>query len=1279
LVVIGLVILLTGAAAAADLDGPASIVFDQHRVPTIVAQTEHDALYLLGYMHAKDRLFQMDVQRRLFSGTISELFGPSQLAQDVQLRTLGLRRAAERSLPVQTPEITAWLEAYSDGVNAFLQDTSQPLPIEYGFLETDRDGIPPWTPVDSLTTAKGLAFGLSFDLEDIDRTLALLNFLGVGDALGFNGLQLFNNDLYRAAPFDPTVSIPPAKAGSGDEVPPPEEDSFPSYISDPNFAALVQDYRDTIAEFPVLRRALETDSSEQGSNWWIASGALTESGYPMIANDPHLSLGTPSTFYEAHLYVEGGLNVTGVSFPGAPGLVLGCNDVICWGATVNGLDVTDVYNEVLVPLDPSQPTTPTHILFEGSFEPLQFIPQTFLFNAIGDGVPNTLVNANLPPEQGGVTLIVPRRNNGPIVNVSFDPSSPTPLTGLSVQYTGWSGTQELEAFRRFAMATSPQDFKDGLQYFDVGAQNWAYADINGNIAYFTSAEAPVREDLQTLFRPDGFITPYLIRDGPNDSKHQWLPMMNPQPNQSLSTEILPFDEMPQVINPPSGYVLNANNDPIGTTLNNVSWDQFRAGFNGLYYLAPGYATGFRIGRLQRLWDEAIASGPLTVADYRAMQANNQLLDAEVLTPYLLTAYDNATAPDAAPELVDLISDPRIGEAIGRLAGWDFSTPTGINEGFDPGDDPAAPGPPTAAEIDASVAATIYSVWRGQVVQRVIDGTLASLPVPLNAFAPGNALSMSALRHLLDNYSTTGGTGASLINFFTVPGVPDQMVARDLILLGTLQSALDLLASDEMAPAFGNSTNLADYRWGKLHRIVFEHPMGGPFNIPPTPGPGNLGPDLPGISRAGGMGVLDASSHSVRADRLNDPDRDFTFDSGPARRFIATMTPDGPEAMQVIPGGQSGMPGSPYGSDQLALWLVNEYHPLPVSLEDVNAIAVETVTLACGDGVPGPGEECDDGNSNNADGCTDSCLIAPTIACDGPSVPAPSQTCSADIACDAVATCLNPDGSAGAHACAPGGPYAIGTTDVTVTCGLATGVCPVSVLDVTPPTISVSLGPDSLWPPNHRMTEIQAEVTAGDDCSTPSFVLESIVSSEPDDADGNGDGHTIDDIQDAGVGTADISFLLRAERAGSGSGRVYMVTYSALDASGNAAIADASVIVAHDQGGVTDPLKILLEQDSRGGTLVRWDSVPDAQNYNVIRASLSDLTDRDSAYYFGNVTCIESDFEDTSTLGSEDTAIPEPGEVFVYMVEYVELGTGERTSYGTETAAKPRLPRAGDCQ
>ena len=215
---------------AAELDGSASIVFDQFRVPTVVAQTEHDALFLQGYMHARDRLFQMDLQRRLFSGTLSELVGPSGLPQDVQLRTLGLRRAAQRSLAVQTPETMAWLQAYADGVNAYIDDPANPLPLEYSLLETDRAGIPPWTPLDSLTMAKGLAFGLSFDLEDIDRTLALLNFLGVGDVLGFNGLQLFNTDLYRTAPFDPTVSIQPGMAAPEPNPEPPADESLPYYV-----------------------------------------------------------------------------------------------------------------------------------------------------------------------------------------------------------------------------------------------------------------------------------------------------------------------------------------------------------------------------------------------------------------------------------------------------------------------------------------------------------------------------------------------------------------------------------------------------------------------------------------------------------------------------------------------------------------------------------------------------------------------------------------------------------------------------------------------------------------------------------------------------------------------------------------------------------------------------------------------------------------------------------------------------------------------------------------
>jgi penicillin amidase len=981
LVVAGLVICLTGGAAVAELDAPASIVYDQFHVPTIVAETEHDAIFLMGYHQARERLFQMDLQRRAAAGTLAELFGPAVLAQDVQLRTLGLDRAAARSLLVQTPEVMAWLQAYADGVNAYLADENYLLPIEYLLLETDRDGIQPWTPLDSLTTAKLLAWDLSFSTEDIPNTLALLNFLGVGGILGFNGLQLFGADLYRTAPFDPSISIPPTlNAESGDPPDMPEpDDTLPDFYSDPNFGTLVQDYRDAIADIPMLASTLESGGSGQGSNWWIADGSLTASGDAMIANDPHLSLGTPSTFHEMHLNVTGGLNVTGVSFPGVPGIVLGCNDTICWGATKNFADVTDIYNEELKALIPGDPFTPTHTVFDGAFEPLVFVPQQYLINIIGDGVLNNKVDSGLGPTQGGVTLVVPRRNNGPIVSVSVDPAT-LALSGISIAYTGWSATQELETFRRFARATSMQEFKDALQYFDVGAQNWAYADINGNIAYYTSAEIPIREDLQILFAPDGLVGPFLIRDGAHNSMHEWLPLANPQPQQALSTEILPFDEMPQVENPAAGFVLNANNDPIGTTLDNLSWNEFRPGFNGRLYLAQSYASGFRMGRIQQVWTDLVNAGPITMADSKALQGNNQLLDAEVLTPFLLQAYANATAPGAAPELQALVaSDPRIGDAIGRLSGWDFSTPTGINVGFDPGDNPAAPGPPTQAEIDASIAATIYSVWRGQIVQRVIDGTLASLPVPLDEFAPPDYQAMSALRRLLDRYDVTGGTGASLINFFTVPGVADQMVARDLILLGAVQSALDLLASDQFAPAFNNSTNLDDYRWGLLHRIRFDHPLGPALSIPPPGSPSNVSPELYGFARAGGAGAVDASAHDARADGIDDGEdpegiNEFTYNHGPARRFVATMTAAGPVAEQVIPGGQSGIPGHPNGSDQLPLWLVNAYKPLPVSLEDVQALAVETETFICGNGVVALGEECDDGNLIPGDGCDENCEI-----------------------------------------------------------------------------------------------------------------------------------------------------------------------------------------------------------------------------------------------------------------------------------------------------------------
>jgi penicillin amidase len=923
-----------GATTVPGLIAPVRVYRDVHSVPHIFAANDHDAIFALGRAHAQDRFFQMDVLRHTFSGTLGELMGGAALPQDVQLRTLGLRRAAEASLPVLSADTRAWLGAYAAGVNSFLSDTGTPLPAEYTVLELTRATVKPWTATDTLTIAKGLAFGLSFDLSDINNTIALETFKGAGAQAGFDGAALFFTDLYRAAPFDPTVSIPSGLAGKSRETP---AGTLPGIWTQQTLD-LARRYRDQARRVPLLAAALERKDAGRGSNWWVASGAVTASHRPILANDPHLSLGTPSTFYEAQIEVSGGgkpLNAFGITFPGVPGIVLGCNLRICWGATTNPMDVTDVYQEKLV-IDPVR-GVPVATLFDGKPEPLQFVPQTFLVNTVGDGKLDDIVDAGVGPLDGGVTLIVPRRNHGPIVSV--DLSNPASPAGLSVQYTGWGPTRELDAFRTWNRAANLADFKQGLKFFDFGSQNWSYADVDGNIAYFTSAELPLREDLQTLGKADGGVPPYLIRDGTHALKHEWLPAgSHLEPGQALPYQILPFAEMPQVVNPKNGFIANANNDPIGTSVDNDPLNQHRKN-GGIYYLGTGYDGGFRIGRIERLIADALTGGRhLSVADFERFQANNQLLDAEVLTPYLLAAFDHATAAGAPAGLATLAADPRVSEALGRLRAWDFSTPTGIQEGWDPGDDPTALPAPSPQEVANSVAATIYATWRSEIIRRVIDKPLQL--VGLAAYAPGSDLALSAVRHLLDTFATAHGVGASGLNFFNVAGAGSPEEARDRVLLGAVAGALTDLAGDAFAPAYAHSTNQNDYRWGRIHRIVYEHPLGASFDIPPAGGLSDLATTLPGLARAGGFGTVDAATHDARASDANS----FLFDSGPARRFIGMLNRSGPVAEEVIPGGTSGLPGNFFQADQLRLWLTNHYHAWDYKPGDVvrNAQAVEVL-------------------------------------------------------------------------------------------------------------------------------------------------------------------------------------------------------------------------------------------------------------------------------------------------------------------------------------------------
>lgn len=930
-----LVLLLAIPATAAPpvrlsgLTGPVRIVRDAEGIPHIYATNDLDAVFGLGWIHAQDRFFQMDLFRRTFSGRVAELLGQGALASDVQLRTLGLRRAAEETAAALSPESRAWFQAYAAGVNAWL--ARNPLPPEYGPLELTRARVPAWEPADSLVIGKALAFQLSFDLGDIDRTLALAAYQTVGAIAGFDGADLFFEDIFRSAPLDKTVSIPGALPGAG-QAPGRAAASGSSPLLDPRVVDLARRYRERAGSVPALGTAFRRSEAKVGSNWWLIAGQLSASGAPMLANDPHLGLDLPSIFYEAHLLSFDGnrqrpMIVNGVTFAGTPVVVLGCNLHICWGATTNPLDVTDVYQEELV-LDPST-GLPTHTRFRGQVEPLVLIPQTFQVNQVGDGRPNNLRNADVGPLEGGLTLVVPRRNRGPIVAVNA--SDPAAVIGLSVQYTGWRVTRELDTFRLWMRATDLEQFRSALQFFDVGSQNWAFADRKGNIAYFTSAEMPLREDLQELGRPDG-LPPYLLRDGTGRMRNEWLPVRNPQPGQVLPYEILPFAEMPQVINPASGYILNANNDPIGTTNDNNPLNQLRPG-GGIYYLSPGYSD-LRSGRIRQMIEAAKAKGKITVGDLEAMQANSQLLDAEILVPHIVSAYlAGALSGGLSDELSALAGDPEIAEAANRLVNWDLSTPTGIREGYDPFDDPENLPEPSAGEVAASVAATIYSVWRGQMIQMVVDDTLRGLG--LGDFLPGGTEAFRAMARQLEDFGALQGRGTSGVSFFHVEGNPPPAIARDIVILRALRRALDLLASDEFAPAFDHSTDQDDYRWGKLHRIVFDHPLGPPFSAPPAGGFQHVAPLLPGVAKAGGFGSVDAASHDPRADSLND----FMFGSGPARRFIGVTRRQGIEAEQIIPGGESGVPGSRFYVNQLGRWLTNHYHPLLLSPGDVQSSTV----------------------------------------------------------------------------------------------------------------------------------------------------------------------------------------------------------------------------------------------------------------------------------------------------------------------------------------------------
>ena len=310
-----------GELTVAGLSAPVEVIRDEWGVPQIYAENEHDLFFAQGYVHAQDRLWQMEMNRRIGSGTLSAALGESLLDTDRFLRTIGIRRAAEKDWALVDEETRATMQAYADGVSAYIESHRGRLPLEFTLLGVDPE---PWTPIDTLAWGKMMAYDLGGNYEMELFRARLIAELGEETA----------HQLLPPYPEDGPVIIPPEAR---------------SYASLRNSAG---------GDTDPLGALLGEPRVEWGSNDWVVHGSRTASGMPLLADDMHLGLDMPSIWYENGLH-GGRFDVVGYSFPGVPMVIVGHNDRIAWGVTNVGPDVQDFYMEEVD--DPSQPLSLIHI------------------------------------------------------------------------------------------------------------------------------------------------------------------------------------------------------------------------------------------------------------------------------------------------------------------------------------------------------------------------------------------------------------------------------------------------------------------------------------------------------------------------------------------------------------------------------------------------------------------------------------------------------------------------------------------------------------------------------------------------------------------------------------------------------------------------------------------------------------------------------------------------------------------------------------------------------
>jgi penicillin amidase len=553
---------IEGTVQVGGLQAEVTIVRDGWGIPHIYAANPHDLFFAQGYVHAQDRFWQMEFWRRIGSGRLAEILGSSALESDRFIRTLGWHRTAAQELTMLDPEVRQVLEDYSAGVNAYISTHRGQLGLEFTIL--GFTGVPfdpePWTPLDTLTWAKVMSWDLGGNMD------AELLRAHIAARLGTDAV--------------------------GALVPPYPED-YPVIVPRPLAEA-------TLGSVPAAAFETHTLGSGPGlgSNSWVIAGSRTETGTPLLADDPHLGIQMPSIWYEIGLHCRPAgpgcpYDVVGASFAGAPGVIIGHNRHIAWGVTNLGPDVQDLFIERVNPEDPNQ------------------------YEYMGEWLDMEIVREEIAVAGAEEPVVVFARitRHGPIINDVVGGTEDDWSLGWHPLALSWTALQPgtlIHSVLLLDRARDWEEFREALSFWDVPSQNFVYADVEGNIGYQAPGRIPIRASGDGSMPVPGWA-----------GEHEWV-------------DYIPFDELPRAFNPPEGYIVTANNAVVGP--------------NYPYSLSLDWDPGDRAQRIVELIE---ADPSISLADIQAFQGDSDVLWAREVLPRLaaLSSDDPRTT-----QALDLLHD-----------------------------------------------------------------------------------------------------------------------------------------------------------------------------------------------------------------------------------------------------------------------------------------------------------------------------------------------------------------------------------------------------------------------------------------------------------------------------------------------------------------------------------------------------------------------------------------------------------------------------------------------